>query len=163
MYCIFDITDDRQSESTKRFLSPTPKQQTEILRACHPDIQGLLDLEQIFPYLNQCKLLTDTEREEMQSPINVYNRNQKITRLVEFLPRKGSDALQRFIECLKSSTDGTAHDELAEKLYTEAEQVLTRRKNNAGRYNDHALPNPCTFDYLSTIYINFAFNGVVVL
>lgn len=140
MYCIVDITDDRQSESTKRVLSPTPKQQTEILRACHPDIQSLLDLEQIFPYLNQCKLLTDTEREEMQSPINIYNRTQKIARLVEFLPRKGSDALQRFIECLKSSTDGTAHDELAEKLYTEAEQVLTR-KNNAGRHNDRALPD----------------------
>ena len=69
----------------------------------------------------------------MQSPINVYNRNQKIARLVEFLPRKGSDALQRFIECLKISTDGTAHGELAEKLCIEAEQVLMRRKDSAGR------------------------------
>ena len=101
----------------------------ETLRACHPSIQGLLDLEQIYPHLNQRKLLTDTEREDLQS--FVYSRNQKIARLVEVLPRKGSDALQRFIECLQSSTDGTAHGELADKLYSEAEEVL-KRKDRSG-------------------------------
>lgn len=120
-------------DSVKQALFLTPKQQTETLRACHPSIQGLLDLDQIYPHLNQRNLLTDTEREDLQSL--VYSRNQKIARLVEVLPRKGSDALQRFIECLQSSTDGTAHSELADKLYSEAEEVLKRR-NGSGMSTD---------------------------
>ena len=56
------------------------KTQEEILGRYHPDVQNMLDLEQIFPYLNQHKLLTNSDQEVLQSPF--YSRNDKITRLV---------------------------------------------------------------------------------
>ena len=84
----------------------------------------MLDLEQIFPYLNQHKLLTNSDQEVLQSPF--YSRNNKITRLVTRLHRKGSNALWRFIICLRSSADGTAHNELASELQSAVNEELTR-------------------------------------
>ena len=89
-----------------------------------------MDLEQIFPYLNQKNLLTNTEREELHSSVDVYNRNQKITKLVSWLPKKGSDGLQRFVVCLRSSVEGTAHQELADLLQKAAQEVVVKREED---------------------------------
>ena len=103
----------------------TPEEQQEVLNAHHPEIKNFLDLEQIFPYLNQKNLLTDMEREELHGL--VYNRNQKIRKLVSWLPKKGSDGLQRFVVCLRSSVEGTAHQELADALQEAAQEVVVKR------------------------------------
>ena len=112
---------------TPQFPNLTPEEQQEVLNAHHPEIRNFLDLEQIFPYLNQRNLLTDTEREELHSSVDVYNRNQKIARLVSWLPKKGSDGLQRFVFCLRSSVEGTAHQELADILQKAAQEVAAKR------------------------------------
>ena len=94
----------------------------------------MLDLEQIFPYLNQHKLLTNSDQEVLQSPF--YSRNDKITRLVMRLHRKGSNALWRFIICLRSSVDGTAHNELASELQSAVNEELTRKRvETTGNYS----------------------------
>lgn len=47
----------------------------------------------------------------------------KIDMLLKWIPKKGSDALARFIVCLRKSADGTGHDELATLLEDEIRKV----------------------------------------
>ena len=109
----------------------------------------MLDLEQIFPYLNQHKLLTNSDQEALQSPF--YSRNEKVTRLVTRLHRKGSNALWRFIICLRSSADGTAHDELASKLQSAVNEELTRR------------PLAPTSKIIPTVQSRFTYNNYYII
>ena len=85
-----------------------------MLRACSVDIEGMLDLEQIRCHLYQHKLLSDSDCAILQAPDFELSRKEKIQMLITNLPRKGSDALDRFVECLINSANGTGHGELAQ-------------------------------------------------
>ena len=102
----------------------------------------MLDLEQVFPHLYRHNLLTDSELELLQAPSVQCSRKIKISKLVTGLPRKGQDALSRFVECLIHSADGTGHFELAKLIHEECTKVL-RQKNAKkvipslfGKFND---------------------------
>ena len=90
------------------------KQQEQVLDARYRDIQDCLNLDEIFPHLCQHHLLTSAEKQELLNPM--YTSNHKIHKLITWIPRKGCDALHRFIICLKHSADGTGHLELADTL-----------------------------------------------
>ena len=106
------------------------KDQESVLQVCSLDIHGMLDLEQIFPHLYSHNLLTDTEQELLQTSSVHCSRKTKISKLVTGLPRKGPDALQRFVECLNNSTDGTGHHDLAKRI---EEDVRTHVLNNKSK------------------------------
>lgn len=60
-------------------------------------------------------LLTETEKE------TIYNSNStqdKVHKLISYLPKKGKDAIKKFIQCLRSTQEGTgyAHSHLADIL-----------------------------------------------
>ena len=78
-----------------------------------PELRGL-NLEQIFPHLCQHGLLTYSEKEKLKN--DYFKTHEKIDELLKWIPMKGSDALARFVKCLRNSTDGTGHDELATSL-----------------------------------------------
>ena len=100
------------------------KEQERILQECGLDIHGMLDLEQIFPHLYSHNLLTDTEQELLQTPSVQCSRKSKISRLVTNLPKKGPDALWRFVQCLSDSIDGTGHYDLAIKIRKDCIKIL---------------------------------------
>lgn len=89
------------------------REQEEVLRVCSIDIEGMLDLEQIRCHLYQYKLLSDSEWSTLQTPDFELSRKTKIQMLITSLPKKGSDALDRFVKCLANSSNGTGHGELA--------------------------------------------------
>ena len=107
------------SQSSKDVSIPklSTKEQEELLRACSVDIEGILDLEQIRCHLYQHKLLSDSDCSTLQAPDFELSRKTKIQMLIKNLPRKGSDALDRFVKCLVNSADGTGHGELARIIY----------------------------------------------
>lgn len=90
------------------------KEQERILDAHHPEIKACLDIDEIFPHLNQHHLLTNAEKQVLQNPMDTAN--PKIDKLLLWIPRKGPNALHDFITCLRKSADGTGHAELADKL-----------------------------------------------
>ena len=112
------------------------KEQERILDAHHPEIQACLDLDEIFPHLNQHHLLTNAEKQELRNPMDTTNR--KISKLLMWIPRKGPDALHNFITCLRQSADGTGHAGLADKLEKE-ERKRWQRKTKRGIYTLHYL------------------------
>lgn len=103
------------------------KDQESVLQECSIDIHGMLDLEQVFPYLYSHNLLTDSEQELLQTPSVLCSRKSKISKLVTGLPRKGPDALRRFVQCLKRSVDGTGHYDLAKRIVEECARVLKEK------------------------------------
>ena len=90
------------------------EEQEQVLQTCSIDIEGMIDLEQVFSHLFHHNLLSDTESEILQASNVDYSRKKKIAMLITSLPRKGSDALDRFVKCLVNSADGTGHGELAQ-------------------------------------------------
>ena len=100
----------------------------------------MLDLEQIFPHLFGHNLLTDSELELLQAPSVQCSRKIKISKLVTGLPRKGPDALSRFVECLIHSADGTGHFELANRIRDDCAKVLKEKSSkrtisSLGKFN----------------------------
>jgi hypothetical protein len=93
------------------FPSLTIGQQQKILKSCTPELLELLSLDRILPYLYEHDLLTDKEEAFIGHPY--VARRKKVTRLIMALPVKGPTALQRFVDCLRSSSQGTGHDEIA--------------------------------------------------
>ena len=84
------------------------------LNQCSVDLHSKLDPEIIQPYLLHQNMLTNVE---MAMLTNVMvTRYKKINDLMDLLPRKGSDWWKKFIKSLRSSTAGTAHQELADAL-----------------------------------------------
>ena len=89
--------------------------QARILARCHTRIRATLDIDAIFPHLNEQGLLTHNETYILRN--NLHTVQYRIDCLVQWLPRKGTDALSRFIVCLRmSSGDALGHEELANLL-----------------------------------------------
>ena len=60
-----------------------------------------------------------------------FTTHERIDKLVQWIPKKGSDGLTRFITALKDSTEGTGHAELA-KLLEKAVKKGNERKESTG-------------------------------
>lgn len=71
-----------------------------------------LNIRTILPYLIEEGLLTNQERDILLS--DSRTDNEKINNLMTWLPRKGSDSLERFTKCLKKSSEGTSHAKIAD-------------------------------------------------
>ena len=117
------------SEEISKIPKLSIKEQEEVLQACSTDIEGMLDLEQIRCHLYQHNLLSDSECATLQAPDFELSRKTKIQMLITTLPRKGSDALDRFVRCLIDSANGTGHRELAQLI------CKKQRSQTSGRVN----------------------------
>ena len=99
------------------------------MRSLHPLICQQLNLRTIIPHLNEQWLLTPTENEQLRNEL--FTTEERKNKLIEWLPSKGSDALTRFIGCLRKSAEGTGtgHHELAKALEKEIRKVHRNRPN----------------------------------
>ena len=113
--------------------------QARILARCHTRIRTNLDIDAIFPHLNEQELLTDNEIYILQN--NLHTIQERIDCLVQWLPRKGRDGLSRFIACLRSSRDALGHEELADLLNQEVRSATVPTYNGkySGQYLVHHL------------------------
>ena len=72
-----------------------------------------VDIEAIYPYLNEQGLLSDHERDILQN--HYHTRQFKIDKLLQWIPMKGDDAVDMFVYCLRrSSHEAISHKELAD-------------------------------------------------
>ena len=78
-------------------------------------IQEELNIKAILPYLIKHDLTTTEEREMLLNP-SMCDFDKKQRFLFSCLPSKGNNSLDRFIEALKESTEGTTHQVLAHKI-----------------------------------------------
>lgn len=167
--------DEVDSEESISIPSLSTKEQEDVLQACTIDIEGILDLEQIFSHLYHHNLLNDTESEMLQVSNVELSRKKKIARLITSLPRKGSNALDRFVQCLVNSADGTGHRELAqiicnavkersESSNEESEQSTGKPPHKILRYKVLAaliaIALVCSVAYMYWPVITYRFNLV---
>ena len=86
----------------------------KALHQCSVELHSKLNPDSIVPYLQRDNLLTDNE-ENILMDSSKY-RKEKINFIVSMLPTKGSGWCEKFIKALRSTTTGTAHNEVADKL-----------------------------------------------
>ena len=80
-------------------------------------------METVFPYLVQEDLLTQGEKAKLCSLSSTLSSDdEKITYLIDLLPKKGRSALPRFLKCLESTASGTAHLELSDFIRRKADE-----------------------------------------
>ena len=115
-----------QKLALKRTGKLDSEQQERILNSLHPSVRRMLNVHEIFSQLNQQGLLTPLEKGKLRN--DLYTEDQKIDNIIEWIPRKGSDALGRFLICLEESSEGTAHGELVGLLKREIRKERLRRQ-----------------------------------
>jgi len=91
------------------------------LQENHSDLRKYLSLQELIPLLRKLELLTVEDWDEISQ--KQLTRQQKIDYLVQLLPRKGEHAYEKFINCLESEKEHSAHMELAEKIKETAAQL----------------------------------------
>ena len=94
------------------------------LRQCAPKLHQHLNIDAIHPHLQHHVMLTRDESYTLANPNKTPGERVEFT--INKLPSKVSGWWEKFINSLKSSTDGTAHGELA-KIF---EDTLTELKKN---------------------------------
>lgn len=90
------------------------KIQKRVFSDCTGVINQFLDVATALPHLRGENLTTEEEFDVLSNPQN--SRQHKINTLIKGLPLKGEDFLYRFLRCLRSTTDGTAHEELVQQI-----------------------------------------------
>lgn len=107
---------------------------TEIFARMHPALVKTLDVREILPHLNQTGLTTERESESLS---NAYvSTEDKINKLVSWIPRKGPDSLEKFVTCLRASSIGTGHLTLAKEM----EALTCHKSQNPYDYTlSHAI------------------------
>ncbi len=68
-----------------------------------------LNLEKLLPLLLENNLLSDADI----SSTTPLSQKEKISNLIDSLSKKDSRALQKFLACLKSTSQDTGHGEIA--------------------------------------------------
>ena len=100
-----------------------------VLRSLHSQICQQLNLRAMVLHLDEQGLLTRTENEQLRNEL--FTTEERKKKLMEWIPSKGSDALTRFIVCLRKSAEGTGtgHHELAKALEKQIRKVHKNRPN----------------------------------
>ena len=91
------------------------KRDREILFELGPEILCDLNIAAIQPFLSKHGL---TSTDELETLLNdsITNTIKRKKLIYSWLPHKGNDCLSKFIEALKESSEGTAHNDLAMRL-----------------------------------------------
>ena len=115
MYCsnrppIVPLTEDPAS--------PNSPQRKVFKRHCSDFVQ-YLNVPAIHPSFIQRGLLTEGQSQELSQPVPGNTDTRKVGLLLEWLPRSGSDFLEKLIECLEETGELRSHSELAQTLREE--------------------------------------------
>ena len=92
-----------------------PRAQRRILARRHRRLRQSLQVKVALPYLNEEGLLSEQETEVLLNQF--HTRQFKVDSLVQWVPQKGADGLDRFIAALRRSCrENRGHGELADLL-----------------------------------------------
>ena len=94
----------------------------KALHQCSVELHSKLNPDTIVPFLLCDNLLTDNE-ENVLTDSSKY-RKEKINFVISMLPTKGSGWWEKFIKALRSTTTGTAHNEVADKLEQQLAKLI---------------------------------------
>lgn len=89
------------------------QQQRIILWRCCPEMKECLNITEVLPYLMSEHLIAETDLDILRNKTST--RVDKILHLMDVLP-KIPYSLKTFITCLRQSSNGTAHNEIAQRL-----------------------------------------------
>ena len=89
------------------------------------ELHDKLNPDAIIPYLFHDNILTDDEEYSLTDSSRSWK--QKINTIIGMLPTKGSGWWDKFIKNLRSTTAGTAHDELADELEQQLAELINGR------------------------------------
>ena len=81
---------------------------------CAPDLNKLLNINAVQPYLLSKGMLTRDDSNTLSN--SNKTPGDKIKFIIDMLPSKGRGWWDKFINSLKNSINGTAHGELAKTL-----------------------------------------------
>ena len=73
-----------------------------------------LDVSTISPHLVKHQLVTESDSEKLDNPY--ISDVDKIDYLIQILPRKGNGWLEKFIQCLDETSEGTGHCKIVKEL-----------------------------------------------
>ena len=109
------LVNKHAGQRSLRSMDQDAQTQRRLLARRNCRLHQSLQVDLLFPYLNEQALLSDHEADIL---LNQYHtRRYKIGRLLEWIPRNGRDGLDRFIVCLRrSSREAPGHGELADML-----------------------------------------------
>ena len=106
----------------------------KVLEEVHPDLVRGLDIREIIPHLRQKHLINRKEYEILLD--NTLSQEDKINKLILWIPDKGPNAMTKFIQCLKDTRSGTGHFGLSVKVQKVVELVKENSKFSLfGKYN----------------------------
>ena len=84
------------------------------MQAYASDLQESLNFERILPLLVESHILSEADQKLFQSSLS---QNEKVSKLINLFPDKNSQqALQKFVACLKATSEGTAHGDIAHQI-----------------------------------------------
>ncbi len=101
----------------------------------YPDIMSRMNMHHVYQHLVQNRALSTGDHNDL---VNIADSRMKMEKLLAVLPRNGPGFLTRFINCLRQSCDGTAHDELASILEeAQSKARIEWRQNRTGGSIQH--------------------------
>ena len=105
----------------------------KVLQENHSDLRQYLSLQELIPLLRKFELLTTEEWDEISGHHKQLTQQQRVDYLVKLLPRKGEHAYEKFVTCLESEKEHSAHLELAKKMketVVKLAEIKTLAKSN---------------------------------
>ena len=92
------------------------------LDECNVSLVNKLDVNAILPHLIAGHLVTPDDRQVLMT----YAKTQveKAQYLLDILPRKSKGWFEVFLDCLRQSTNGTGHGDLAEDLEVKLQELI---------------------------------------
>lgn len=117
--------------------------QRKTLKSCHDILAKKLDVSEVYPLMNQKDLLADEDKHFLLVDTG-KSTIAKVNYIIEMLPRK-EEWWDKFIDCLRESTSGTAHKLLASTLTSRLKRLIyeyySRDKLTADPQSVHDIYN----------------------
>ena len=86
----------------------------QVFNKCSVILFHSLDVSTISPYLVKHQLVTESDSEKFDNPY--ISDVDKIDYLIQILPSKGNCWLEKFIQCLDETSEGTGHCKIVKEL-----------------------------------------------
>ena len=86
----------------------------EIIYQLHPNVNKLINMVTLIPYLNSYSLLTTEERSYLNN--SSVCATEKVTYFLQSLESKGDIGMKNFLQALKEASKHSGHEELCRLL-----------------------------------------------
>ena len=117
----------------------------KALLQCAVDLKNKLTPDTIVAHLQSDNLLTEIEVYKLTGDLS-KSRPEKVQIIINILPTKGSGWWDKFIDSLRKTAGGTAHEELANILEQQLDKVIGKGKC-VDKCLDFIAHSYCVYNY----------------